>query len=67
MFEPDSLTASVFVKFNYKEPETKVEASEIEMVNEILKKASDMSLEQLEFLSKFASHLNGLLKKKVGP
>lgn len=64
MFQPDSLTATVFVKFNYKAPEIKVEASEIEMVNEVLKKASDMSLEQLEFLSKFASHLNNLGRKQ---
>ncbi len=62
MFQPDSLTATVFVKFNYKETEIKAEAGEEEIVNEILKEASDIPPEQRELLSKFASYLNSLAR-----
>lgn len=55
--KPQSLTATVYVKFHYKEPESKVEAGEVEKVNIILDKASDMSPELRELLIKFANYL----------
>lgn len=58
MFEsPKSLTATVYVRFHYKQSETKVEASELELVNKILDQASDMSPERRELLLKFADYL----------
>lgn len=65
MFEsPKSLTATVYVRFNYKQSEIKVEASELELINRILDQASDMSPEQRELLLKFADYLTYNMHKK---
>lgn len=66
MFEsPKSLTATVHVRFNYgpsaAEPVT---ATDVEMLNNILDRASELSPDHRELLVKFAEYINGLYKKE---
>ncbi len=69
MFEsPQSLTATVHVRFNYREPESApVNASDVEMLNKILDKASELSPDHRELLVKFADYINGLYKEGQSP
>jgi len=69
MFEsPQSLTANVHVRFNYKEPKSApVTASDVEMLNKILDKASGLSPDHRELLVKFAEYINGLFKEEQSP
>ena len=69
MFEsPKSLTATVHVRFNYSDPETgPVTASDVEMLNKILDKASELSPDHRELLVKFADYINGLYKEEQSP
>lgn len=60
MFEPKSLTATIYVKFHYKQPEAKVGENEVEMISGILDKASDLSPELQETLIKFMDYLSNL-------
>ncbi len=62
---PKSLTATVHVRFNYSESAAEpVTASDIEMLNNILDRASDLSPEHRELLVKFAEYINGLYQKE---
>lgn len=67
MFEsPKSLTATIYVRFHYKETETKpLTESETAMINSILDKASLLPPNQQEILIKFADYLNQLGKEEV--
>jgi len=59
MFEsPKSLTATVYVRFHYKEPESKVEEGELQLINTVLDQASDMSPDLRELLLKFVEYLS---------
>lgn len=64
MFEsPKSLTATVHVRFNYKELESApVTASDVEMLNKILDKASGLSPDHQDLLVKFADYIKELLE-----
>lgn len=56
---PKSLTATVYVKFHYKEPETQpVEEGTTRRIARILDQATDMDPELQELLVKFADYLN---------
>lgn len=56
---PKSLTAVVHVKFHYEEIEPKpVSERDVEMVSQILTKASGLAPELQELLVKFAGHLS---------
>lgn len=56
---PKSLTAVVHVKFHYDETEPKpVSERDVEMVSQILTKASGLDPELQELLVKFAGHLS---------
>ncbi|MBA7571320.1 hypothetical protein ES708_13079 [subsurface metagenome] len=56
---PKSLTAVVHVKFHYEGAEPKpVSERDVEMVSQILDKASGLKPELQELLVKFADHLN---------
>ena len=69
MFEsPKSLTATVHVRFNYREAQSEpVTTSEVEMLNKILDKASELSPDHHELLVKFADYINGLYKEEQSP
>lgn len=60
MFEPPkSLTATVHVRFHYKEPESEpVTKDETERIARILDRAAEMSPEMQEMFIKFADYLN---------
>lgn len=65
---PQSLTATVHVRFNYGEPKSEpVTTSDVEMLNKILDKASELSPDHRELLVKFADYINGLYKKEQSP
>ncbi len=68
MFEsPRSLTATIYVRFNYKEPETQhLDEKPTEMMGIILDQASGLSTEMQEILVKFADYLSKLGQEKVG-
>jgi len=56
---PKSLTAVVHVKFHYEDKEPKpVSELDVEMVSQILAKASGLKPELQELLVKFADHLS---------
>ncbi|GAH81942.1 unnamed protein product [marine sediment metagenome] len=60
---PKSLTAVVHVKFHYEETEPKpVSELDVEMVSQILAKASGLEPELQELLIKFAGHLNQVME-----
>jgi len=67
MFEsPKSLTATIHVRFHYKDTETQsVTEGETAMINSILDKASDMPPDLREILIKFADYLKQLGKEEV--
>lgn len=63
MESPKSLTAVFHVKFHYEETEAKpVSERDIEMIHEILTKASGLEPEEQEILIKFAGYLGQLGK-----
>ncbi len=68
MFEsPRSLTATIYVRFNYKEPEAqRLDEKPTEMMGIILDQASGLSTEMQEILVKFADYLSKLGQEKVG-
>jgi len=60
---PLSMTATIHVKFHYKDTEAKkVEEGDVEMINHILERASGMSDEERTFLTRFAGFLSGKSK-----
>lgn len=65
MFEsPKSLTATIHVRFDYREPEGKpVDQSQVEMMDRILDQAAGLDPGLQELLVTFASHLRGLSKE----
>jgi len=69
MFEsPQSLTANVHVRFNYKEPKSApVTANDVEMLNKVLDKADELSPDHRELLVKFADYISGLYKEEQSP
>jgi len=68
MFEsPKSLTATIYVRFHYKEPEIgPASQTTTEMVARILDQATEMDPELQELLNKFASYLNEQSQKGEG-
>ena len=65
--EPKSLTAVVHVKFHYGDSECKpVGEREIEMIGQLLQKASGLEPELQELLIKFAEFINQGGKKEDG-
>jgi len=63
---PKSLTATIYVRFHYKETETQpVTEGETAMINRILDKASELSPDLREILIKFADYLNQQGKEEV--
>lgn len=68
MFEsPKSLTATIYVRFNYKEPESQPsEETRTEIIGKILDRASELAPELQEILAKFTDYLNQLDPKKEG-
>ena len=57
---PHSLTATIHVKFHYKDAGAKgVEKGDIEMINHILERASGMTDKERTFLTRFADYLSG--------
>jgi len=65
MFEsPKSLTATVHVRFKYIESESEpVTIGDVEILNKVLDRASELSPDHRELLIKFAEYINGLYKK----
>ena len=62
---PKSLTATVHVRFKYSESAAApVTATDVEMLNNILDRASELSPDHRELLVKFAEYINGLYKKE---
>ncbi len=56
---PKSLTAVVHVNFKYSESESKkISESEIEILNRVLDKASELTPDMQEILVKFAEYMN---------
>ena len=68
MFEsPSSLTATVYVRFNYKElAAQRLDEKTTEMTGIILDQASGLSTEMQEILVKFVDYLSKLGQKKEG-
>lgn len=61
---PKSLTATVHVRFNYSQSAAEpVTASDVEILHNILDKASELSPDHRELFLKFAEYLNGFYKK----
>jgi len=61
---PKSLTAVVHVRFHYQEEETRpATASQIEMLDSLMNKASGLSPNMQEILVKFASYVRETAKK----
>jgi len=59
MFEPQSMTATVYVRFHYKNPEAKSpDKGATEMIGKILDQASEMDPAFQELLVKFADYLS---------
>jgi len=57
---PKSLTATIHVRFHYKEPEPgQVIAGETKLIDELLVHAGDMAPELQDLLLKFAKSLRG--------
>ena len=64
---PKSLTATIHVRFHYKEVEPgPVDAGETEIMSKVLDQAAELSPELQELLVKFADYLKGLSKKPGG-
>jgi len=62
--KPKSLTAVVHVNFKYGESESKkINENEIEILNRVLDKASELTPDMQEILVKFAEYMNKLKKK----
>ena len=65
---PKSLTATVYVRFHYKEREPEpVSPGETEMVHRILDRASELNPEMQEVLLKFADYLKRLGEEEAKP
>ncbi|MBA7685508.1 hypothetical protein ES703_93933 [subsurface metagenome] len=59
MKSPKSLTATIYVRFHYEEPEgSPLFAGQTEMVGRILDQANDLDPDLQEILVKFADHLS---------
>ena len=66
MFGAKSLTAVVHVKFNYSdEAQLPVSEDEVQMMGNILDKASKLDSETQEMLIRFADYLKGLTEKQT--
>lgn len=66
---PKSLTATIHVRFHYSEPETKETKSnqgQVEIMAQILDRASELDPDLQEMLVKFADYLNRLGKTEEG-
>lgn len=65
---PKSLTATVHVRFNYKQLESgPVTASDVAVLNKLLDKSSELSPDHRELLLKFTDYINGLYKEEQSP
>lgn len=54
------MTATIHMKFHYKDRQVKgVVKEDVEMINDILDRASDMSSDERAFLVRFADYLKG--------
>ncbi len=61
---PKSLTATIHVQFHYDEEEPKAAAeSEVELVNKILDRTSELEPDFQELLLKFVDYLNSFERK----
>lgn len=61
MFEaPKSLTAVVHVRFHYQEPEGKVGGSEVELMDRVMDRVSELPPELQELVVKFTDYLKEL-------
>ncbi len=59
MFEPHSATATIYIRFHYKNPEAKSpDEGATEMLGKILDQASEMDPTLQELLVKFADYLS---------
>ncbi|MBU0598909.1 hypothetical protein KKF61_08065 [Patescibacteria group bacterium] len=59
--QPKSLTATIHIKFHYKDPEKKPETKpNVERLARILKQAEDLDPDMMGILYKFASYLEEL-------
>jgi len=64
---PKSLTATIYMRFHYKEPETEAPSQgTTETIGRILDQATEMDPELQELLNKFASYLNEQSQKGEG-
>lgn len=62
---PKSLTATIHVKFHYKEPEAEpIREGQAEIMNRILDRTSELDPELQELVVKFASYLNDIGQKE---
>ena len=62
--EPSSLTATIHVRFHYKEPEKKaVTEADVARLSRILEQANDLDPDMMGILFKFASYLEELAVK----
>ena len=68
MFEsPKSLTATIYVRFHYKEPEIETAGQgTTKTISRILDQATEMDPDLQELLNKFASYLNEQSQKGEG-
>lgn len=68
MFEsPKSLTATIYMRFHYKEPENEAASQgTTETIGRILDQATEMDPELQELLNKFASYLTEQSRKGEG-
>ncbi len=59
MIAPKSLTATIYVRFHYQEPEVgALTGGDTQTINKILDQASELSPDLQELLVKFADFLN---------
>ena len=64
---PKSLTATIYMRFHYKEPETDAPSQgTTKMIGKILDQASEMDPELQDLLNKFASYLKEQSQKGEG-
>lgn len=67
MKTPKSLTATIHVQFHYDEEEPKqASESEVELVNKILDRTSELEPDLQEIILKFADYLSSLGEKEAG-
>lgn len=62
---PKSLTATIHVRFNYKEREAEpIGERQVEIINRILDRTSELDPELQDLVVKFASYLNEIGQKE---